>query len=87
MSVAGLAMGNHKVRITAIATDGSPILTTSFPGGMMSARSVLVRIENRCQGIRTKSDVYQNINPDGVNGVIMHPVEPLMFRMTAMVKF
>jgi hypothetical protein len=36
---------------------------------------------------RTKSDVYNNINPDGVNGVIMHPVEPQMFRFTAMLKF
>ena len=36
---------------------------------------------------RTKSDVFRNINPEGVNGVIMHPVEPLMFRATAMLKF
>jgi outer membrane cobalamin receptor len=36
---------------------------------------------------RTQSDVFKNIHPDGVNGVIFHPVEPQMFRVTAMWKF
>ena len=36
---------------------------------------------------RTQSDVFRNINPEGVNGVIMHPVEPQMFRFIATLKF
>ena len=36
---------------------------------------------------RTQSDVNNNINPNGVNGVIMHPVEPQMFRFSVTLKF
>ncbi|MFM8330142.1 MAG: TonB-dependent receptor [Candidatus Methylumidiphilus sp.] len=36
---------------------------------------------------RTRSDAINGLNPDGVDGIVMHPVEPQMVRGTVMVKF
>ncbi len=36
---------------------------------------------------RTQSDVRNSINPNGVDGITFHPVEPRMVRATATVKF
>lgn len=36
---------------------------------------------------RTKQDAMSGLNPDGVDGIVMHPVEPQMVRGTLVLKF